>query len=140
MANGFYDARTNSRFSNSRLYPTALNEFRKILGDSLFEIHDIRRNRLMPREISFDMDRKQLLKLNEDSGCDYLINIEGKVITEGIGPITLPNHDLLSDYSSNESSVSIRIYHLKTGIEISSSSVYAKSVEQANAFGTQSNK
>ena len=134
------DARTNSRFSNSRLYPTALNEFRKILGDSLFEIHDIRRNRLMPREISFDMDRKQLLKLNEDSGCDYLINIEGKVITEGIGPITLPNQDLLSDYSSNESSVSIRIYHLETGIEISSSSVYAKSVEQANAFGTRSNK
>lgn len=134
------DARSNSRFSNSRLYPLALKEFREILGDSLFEIHDIRRTRLLPREISFDMNRDKLLKLSEDSGCDYLINIKGRVITEGIGSITLPNHELMTDYSSNESSVSIRIFHLKTGIELSSSSVYAKSVEQASAFGTRSNE
>ena len=127
------DAGTNSRFSDLRLYPTALKEFRKILGDSLMEIHDIRRNRLLAPEISFDLDAKQLLKLGEDSGCDYLINVDGRVIKEGIGSFA-PQSDPRTEYNSNESSVSIKIYHLGTGMEISSSSIYAKSEQGPTVF------
>src|SRR5690606_11362981 len=70
---------------------------------------------------------------------DYLINVEGRVIKQGIDSFTSPS-DPQTEYNSNESSVSIKIYHLVTGMEISSSSVYAKSEQGPTVFepsGTQ---
>ena len=131
------NTKSNSKIFDSELYTTSLKEFRKILGDSLMEINDIRRNKLIAPEISFDLDRAQLLELGEQTGCNFLINVTGKVIKQGLGSISIPTDDL-SYYNSNESSVEIRIYQLDAGVEISSSRVYAKLVEQGEISKTNS--
>ena len=49
----------------------------------------------------------------------------GTIINEGLGSVAVPSDDF-GYYGSNQSSVSIHIYHLDSGIELSSSSVHAQ--------------
>ncbi|MEH6679802.1 MAG: hypothetical protein V7724_04600 [Sediminicola sp.] len=129
--------RSNSKIFDSELYDLSNEEFGKILGDSLIEISTLRRTRLIPTEIGFDLEQGQLLELREATGCNYLINVRGTIINEGVGSVTVPSDDL-GYYGSNQSSVSIHIYHLDSGIELSSSSVHAKVVDQGEISKTNS--
>lgn len=128
------DATANKRFVDQRLYTTAKEGFQNILGDSLLEIHTLRGSKLMPPTIPFDMDSKALMDLGHISGCDYLINITAKIMSSGVGPITLFTSNDPDYYDRNESVVTIKIYHLPTGLEVSSSSVNAKLEERGSAF------
>ncbi|PIB27556.1 hypothetical protein BFP77_11750 [Maribacter sp. 4U21] len=121
--------KSNSKIFDAELYNTSLNEFRKILGDSLLELNDIRKNRLVESRISFDLDKDKLLELKEQTNCNYLINVKGVILHQGLGAVSVPT-DQLDFYSSNESAVEIKIYELTTGVEMSSSSVFAKTVDQ----------
>ena len=127
------DTKANKRFVDGKLYSLAKEEFQKVLGDSLMEIHTLRRNRVMEPTISFDLDKKALIALWEVTGCDYLINIEAKVLSSGVGAITIPT-DNSDDYARNESTVAIKIYYLPEGIELSSSYANALLEEQGTAF------
>jgi len=129
--------KSNSKIFDSELYTTSLKEFRKILGDSIFEINELRQNRLVAPEISFDLNQYQLTKIGEETGCDYLINVKGKIVKQALGAVSVPT-DNLDYYSSNESAVEIHIYELNSGLEISSSSVYAKIVDQGQISKTNS--
>jgi hypothetical protein len=129
--------KSNSKIFDAELYSSSENEFRKILGDSLIEINDLRRSKLIAPEIRFDLEKEKLLELKEQTGCDYLINVKGNIIKQGLGAVSVPVDDL-EFYSSNESSVEIKIYQLETGIEISSSSVFAKTIDQGELYKTNS--
>lgn len=129
--------KSNSKIFDSELYSASEKEFRKILGDSLMEINDLRKNKLVAPKISFDLEKDELLDLKNQTGCDYLINVKGNIIKQGLGAVSVPVDDL-EYYSSNESSVEIKIYQLETGIEISSSSVFAKIIDQGEISKTNS--
>lgn len=129
-------SKSNSKIFDAELYDASRNQFRQILGDSLFEINDIRVNKLLPPKINFNLSKKELLELNDLTECDYLINIKGNIIGDGAGTISIlndPNH-----YATNQSSVSILIYDLNTGILISSSQVNAKVVDQGSQIDNSS--
>ncbi len=127
------ETKANKRFVDIKLYNLAKEEFQKILGDSLVEIHGLRWNRVMAPTISFDLDRDALIELGEVSGCDYLINIEAKVLSSGVGAITIPT-DISDDYARNESTVAIKIYYLPEGLELSSATANALLEEQGTVF------
>ena len=129
--------KSNSKIFDAELYDVSLTEFRKIIGDSLMTINDVRRKSLIPPVINFNLEKEKLLELKNQTGCEYLINVKGNIIKQGLGAVSVPTNDL-DYYSSNESSVEIKIYQLETGIEISSSIVLAKIVDQGEISKTNS--
>ncbi|WP_116772280.1 hypothetical protein [Maribacter litoralis] len=123
--------KSNSRIFDTELYDNSLKEFKKILGDSLIEMNNLRSTKLVAPKIKFDLTDSDLKELKRDTDCDYLINIGGNVISDGAGTLSFPNQN---DNSSNRASVSISIYDLNTETLISSSQVYGKTENQESIF------
>jgi|GEM_PF-707781 len=126
---------SNSKVYDTKLYTNALESFTKILGDSLYEIQTLRQTKLISPEIKFDLSKNELLKLGKDTNCDYLINISGKIVSNGAGSISLSSNN--PNYSaSNEAEVTIKIYNLQHGNLLSYSSVNGKIIDEGSQFGT----
>jgi hypothetical protein len=98
----------------------------------LLEINDVRLTRIIAPEIPFDLSRKELIQLYKDSGCDFLINISGKILTQNASVSF--SSDLPNQYATNEASVSVAIYDLKNGELLSSSEVFGKVEERSSEF------
>ncbi|MDO5981857.1 hypothetical protein [Flavivirga spongiicola] len=128
-------SKSNSKVFDAELYYQSKEQFGEILGKSLLEIHDVRLTRIIAPEIAFNLEKKELIQLHKDAGCDFLINIRGKITTENVGGFSLPSSSA-DYYATNEAYVSIKIYDLKTGHEVSSSKVYGKVIDR----GYDSNK
>ncbi len=127
---------SNSKIFDTELYHHSLKDFKKILGDSLIEMNDLRSTKLVAPKIKFDLSDSDLKELKRDTGCDYIINIGGNVISDGAGSISFPNQ---IENSSNSASVSISIYDLNSQILISSSQVYGKTEHQDPIFPDDKN-
>ena len=123
--------KSNSRIFDSELYDTALKEFKGILGDSLIEMNDLRSTKLVAPKIKFELSETDLNVLKRDTDCDYIINIGGNVISDGLGSLSFPDQN---ESLSNRASVSITIYDLKAKALISSSQVYGKIEDQESVF------
>src|SRR5680860_1368226 len=91
-------ARSNSRVFDTNLYDTSLSGFKRILGDSLLEMNDLRGTKLVAPKIKFDLSGSDLGQLKNNTGCDYIINVGGNVISDGAGTLSFPNQD---NFSSN---------------------------------------
>lgn len=127
---------SNSKIFDAELYDASRDKFKQILGDSLFEINDIRANKLIPPKLNFELSKKELRELNNLTECDYLINIKGNIIGDAAGTISILNDP--NQYATNQSSVEILIYDLKAGVLISSSQVNAKVVDQGSQIDNSS--
>ena len=130
----FNEVGTNSTANNNKkLYEVSYAKFKRILGDSLIDLTSLRNIALVKPEIEFDPTSLELKKLYVDSQCDFLINIRGNEISNSAS--SFYTNEQNSNYStSNMSSVDIKIFDLKTGMLISSSSGQAKSTEQHSVF------
>ncbi len=108
-------------------------EFKKILGDSLIDMNTLRLNKIIAPKIEFNLNRAKLAKIKQNTGCDFLINVRGTVISNGAGSISFDSGN--GNYNtSNESSVNIIIYDLNTNEIISSSQVTAKVTSENSHF------
>ncbi|WP_400072361.1 hypothetical protein [Zobellia russellii] len=114
---------SNSKKFDNKLYYNSVEDFKKILGDSLIEIHTLRASKLIAPEIKFNLSDVELEDLKTATDCDYIINVGGNVISDGAGSISFEG-----ETSSNRASVSISIYDLNSGELISSSQVYGKTL------------
>lgn len=107
---------------NRILYTSAHKEFKKIIGDSLFDLTSVRTSKVLPKSIKHNLSPSELQDLHAYTNCDFLINITGE-ITAKRGSKFTPN-DPYSNYSpSDRTTVTIVIYDLKNGTELSSSKV-----------------
>ena len=97
------------------------------------EMNDLRSTKLVAPRIKFDLSTSEMEQLKEDTGCDYIINIQGKLISDGVGAISFQNSNPYYN-ASNSASVSISIYDLNTGIQISSSQAYGKTTDESSHF------
>lgn len=121
------------------LYASAHKEFKKILGDSLFDVTSIRTTKVMPKKIGFNLSSSELQDLHAYTNCDFLINVTGEV-TARDGQKFVPN-DLYSNYSpSDRTTVTIVIYDLKNGTEISSSKVNTVDFEEFDTLEPDRNR
>ncbi len=123
--------KSNSKVFDAELYQASLKGFKRILGDSLFEMNDLRSSKLVAPKISFDLSDSELKQLRTDTDCDFIINIGGNVISDGAGTLSFPDQD---NFSSNRAAVSIAIYDLNAATLISSSQVYGLTSTQAASF------
>ncbi|WP_027066602.1 MULTISPECIES: hypothetical protein [unclassified Maribacter] len=127
---------SNSKVFDQELNTTAYNEFKEIIGDSLFELNTLRANKLISPKIGFELNEKELQQIGKESECDYLINIRGSIVSNGAGTLSYNSGD--GFYSaSNQSSVFILIYDLKSGIIISSSQAFGKATEENSHFDNE---
>lgn len=118
---------------DKKLYEESYQEFKKILGDSLIDLTALRNSALIGPEIKFEPSQSELGELHENSKCDFLINIQGEVISNNAS--SFYTNEQNSSYStSNRSAVSIKIYDLKNSTLISSSTANAISTEQHSEF------
>lgn len=124
---------SNSKIFDAELYDVSFKYFKKILMDSLVELNDIRRTKLIPSKIDFVLKPDEIKKLKTDSNCSFIINIKGEIISNGAGTISVQSDNPYYN-ASNKSSVSIKIYDLESGMLISSSQVYAKSTNEGSHF------
>lgn len=114
----------------------AINGFKEIIGDSLFDLNSLRANKLIPPKIGFDLNEKELQQIGQESDCDYLINIRGNIISNGAGTLSFNSGDGYYN-ASNQSSVFILIYDLKSGTIISSSQAFAKATAENSHFDNE---
>tara|TARA_R110001592_G_scaffold47202_2_gene149802 strand:- start:342 stop:992 length:651 start_codon:yes stop_codon:yes gene_type:complete len=128
------DVRSNSKIENNkRLYEEIHEEFNKILGDSLIDLTSLRNVVLVAPEIKFEATQSELKELYENSNCDFLINVRGQIISNNASSF-YTNNQSSSFNTSNRSSVSIKIYDLKSGTMISSSNANAIDTERHSDF------
>ncbi|MCM4166431.1 hypothetical protein KCTC52924_03364 [Arenibacter antarcticus] len=123
--------KSNSRIFDNELYDTSLKGFKNILGDSLVEMNDLRSTNLIAPKIKFELSEADLNELKRNTDCDYIINIGGNVISDGLGTLSFSDQN---ENSSNRASVSISIYDLNTKTLISSSQVYGKIENRESVF------
>lgn len=124
---------SNSKVFDSELYEASYAGFKEILGDGLVDMNTIRTTKLLAPKIGFELTPEELGKLQQDSDCDYLINVRGNVVSNGAGSLAFDSGN--GYYSaSNQSSVSIMIYDLNAKTVISSSQVIGKATAENSHF------
>lgn len=85
--------KSNSRIFDNELYDVSLKNFSKILGDSLVEMNMLRTKKPVPPTIDFELSNTQLKELHEITGCGFLINVSGNIISNGAGTFSFYNGD-----------------------------------------------
>lgn len=129
---------TNAKRLASSFRITAYDEFRNILGDSLFEIQDLQNNTVFNPEIPFEINDKSLAELNQDINCDYIINIRGTIQHDDIGLLGSSKYNYYTK-STNQTLVEIIIYDIKHQQVISNSEIVGKITDGSNDPTSQNN-
>ena len=98
-------------YKDKDAYTFAKTEFEEILGDSLLEMVELRQTKLIGDQLPFEPTKKQLQEIKDFSNCDFLINIQSKIIRDEMG-----NSAHSSNFGSvtkyNEATSKILIYDL----------------------------
>jgi len=106
----------NYKSKNAYLY--AKEEFENILGDSLFDLVELRKTKIINNQLPLDPSKEELTAIQEFSNCDFLINVESKVLKNEMGTMAhTTNIGEVTKY--NEASTTIKIYDLHNFKKIS---------------------
>ena len=95
---------TNS--NKARLTDTTYKTFKKILGDSLFLLNDLRKTHTVAAQYPFDLSVADMKKLYRITNCDYFISIKAKAVKKR-GSVRI-----------NSATVQMRIYDLRNAVLI----------------------
>lgn len=110
---------------NGRIQHIALREFKEILKDSLFELKELRRDKLIATKLPFEPNEHDLKDLKIGTNCDYLINIKSNIVRDEMGSFAnAPN--IGSTKKTNQAQSTIRIYDLNKLTLLSESTVIGK--------------
>ena len=118
--------KTYTNYKNNDAYSFAKNEFEDILGDSLFELIELRKTKMISSELPLNPTNKQLEEIQKFTNCDFLINIESKILQDQMGSIAHHSTKFGKVTKYNEASTTIKIYDLNS-LEI---------ISQASSIGT----
>jgi len=117
------EALTNNE--NRRIQHIALREFKEILKDSLFELKELRSDKLIPSSLPFELTQKELRDLKIGSACDYLISVKCIIVKDEMGSFAnSPNFGTTK--KTNQAESTIRIYDLNKLTLISESTIIGK--------------
>ncbi|GHA51723.1 hypothetical protein GCM10007103_35210 [Salinimicrobium marinum] len=100
-----------TNYKDNDAYLFAKNEFQKILGDSLFELIELRQTKIIKEQLPLNPGKEELREIKELSNCDFLINIESKIIRDEMGS-SAHSSNLGKVTKYNEASTHIQIYDL----------------------------
>ncbi len=110
---------------NGRIEYIALKGFKEILKDSLFELKELRKDRLISPALPFDLSEKELKDLKIGTDCDFLISIKSIIVKNEMGSFAnVPN--IGSTIKTNQAESTIRIYDLNSLTLLSESTIIGK--------------
>ena len=120
-----------TNYNEHRIYDISKSEFKKILGDSLCELSDLRKDRMMSEQIPFEPSKEKLREIQLISNCDFLINIKSITVKNDVGSFTHSKGNS-NTIETNQANVEIRIYDLNSQLMISQASVIGKDEVEVN--------
>jgi len=118
--------KTYTNYNNNNAYSFAKNEFEDILGDSLFELIELRKTKMISSELPLNPSKKELEEIQKFTNCDFLINIESKILKDQMGSIAHHSTKFGKVTKYNEASTTIKVYDLNS-LEI---------ISEATSIGT----
>ena len=101
----------HTNYNEDRIYSIAKREFKDILKDSLLEIADLRKEKLIGLQIPFNPTTEELKDLKTGTDCDYLINYTTNLLKDEMGSFA-SSSNFGTVIKSNEASTTIKIYDL----------------------------
>ncbi|MEP6262517.1 MAG: hypothetical protein ABJ092_13130 [Gillisia sp.] len=102
-----------TNYNEERINKIASREFGKILDDSLFPIESLRKDKLVPAQLSFNPSQENLYDLKTATGKDYLINVQSNMIKNEMGSFAHAPA-MGSTVKTNEAGIIIKIYDLNS--------------------------
>ncbi|MFG4001795.1 hypothetical protein [Flavobacterium aquidurense] len=120
-------------FVSKKLTKIVIEDFNKQLKKDLSYV-PLTKGLLLPPNISFNPDRKELTDLKEGTKFDYFINIKAKVVKEEIAAVDYSSHNNLSQEHHNEIVFVLEIYDLNN-LEV----IYSKTINGSVAIDKNSN-
>lgn len=104
----------------------AKEEFQEILGDSLLELIELRQNKIIAKQLPLNPTKKELLEIRKFSDCNFLINIDSKIIKDQMGNSSHHTPSIGTVTKYNEAQTKIRIYDLDKLELISESTAFGQ--------------
>lgn len=120
-------------FVSKKLTKIVIEDFNKQLKKDLSYV-PLTKGLLLPPNISFNPDRKELTDLKEGTKFDYFINIKAKVVKEEIAAVDYSSHNNLLQEHHNEIVFVLEIYDLNN-LEV----IYSKTINGSVAIDKNSN-
>ncbi|MDT0691322.1 hypothetical protein RM549_16120, partial [Salegentibacter sp. F188] len=101
-----------TNYDDSDAYRLAKEEFEEILGDSLFDLTKLRQIKIIAKKLPLNPTTKDLLEIKKFSGCNFLININSKIIKDQMGSSSHNSPSIGTVTKYNEAETKIQIYDL----------------------------
>ncbi|SDS69220.1 hypothetical protein SAMN04487764_2813 [Gillisia sp. Hel1_33_143] len=101
-----------TNYEDRDAYEFSKEEFHKILGDSLLDLTELRKTKIIKKQLPLNPTRSELEEIKKYSQCDYLINIHSEIIKDEMGSSSMstPNIGTVTKY--NDAKTKIIIYDL----------------------------
>lgn len=115
-----------TNYDNNDAYKYAKEEFVEILGDSLTELIDLRQTKMIQQQLPLNPTKKELQEIKEFSGCNFLINIDSKIVKDQLGNSEHQPPAIGTVTKYNEARSKIQIYDLDNLELVSESIVYGQ--------------
>lgn len=115
----------STNWDKNRLQDIAVAGFGRILGDSLFGLDGLRKDRLVGSRLPMTPSDNELSDLKTGTDCDYLITIESVIIKSEMSSFPMAP-DFGSIRRVNEARTIVKIYDLNKLLLISESTMVGK--------------
>jgi len=113
-----------TNYKKDRIEQIALREFKEILNDSLFELKELRRDKLILVS-PFELTEKELWDLKMVTDCDFLICVKSIIVKNEMGSFAnAPNNGI--SFKTNQAESAIRIYDLNKLMLLTESTIIGK--------------
>ncbi len=117
-------------------YDKSLIKWREVVKDSLYSLHDVRRNKLISENIDFEPSASALKNIKIGTDCDYLINTKTEVLSDQLSGPTVSSQSNGKTFLSNEANVEVRIYDLNSGKMVAMRKAYGYIKEEISRGNT----
>lgn len=114
-------------------YDESLAKWKELIKDSLYSLHDIRRNKLIFENIDFKPSVNVLKNIRIGTDCDYLITTNTEVLREQLSGVTVSPPIYGKTYLANEANVEVRIYDLRSGEMVAMRKAYGSIKEETSS-------
>ena len=119
----------NEPFTNyidNNAYKFSKEEFEIFLGDSLLDLTELRRTKIIEKQLTLNPTLEELLEIKKFTNCNFLINIDSKIIKDQMGNSSLHTPSIGTVTKYNEAQTKIQIYDLDKLELISESTAYGQ--------------
>ena len=115
-----------TNYNDKNAYKFSKEEFENILGDSLLELTELRKNKIIEKQLPLNPTKKELAEIEKFTNCNYLINIDSEIIKDEMGTSSIHTPSVGTVTKYNDAKTKIQIYDLDNLELISEATAYGQ--------------